>query len=143
MMRPYAAVVIACCVLALGCAGSDAAPFCGDLDGTYLSAFEEVSGNCGPLSDRVERFDPDAAGGGADVDGCEIDSDVTDNGCRVDYSSVCEVEQQGARAVVTETGSTDWVGIDSAEGIFEIELHDAASGDILCRSVYEVTITRQ
>src|SRR5688572_8012697 len=133
-------LALACCVLALACAGSDPA-VCGDLDGTYLSTFTETSGNCGPLSDRVERFDADAAGG--DPEGCEIDSDITDNGCHVEYSSVCAVEQQGARGLVSETGSFDWVGIDSAEGVFELELVDVDSGDTVCRSVYESTVTRQ
>lgn len=127
--------------LALACGGSDSGDMtCPDLDGTYLLHYSERSGDCGPLDDQIEQYDPNEPATIEPPDGgaCDTTSDISPDGCDVEYETHCMDESGAARA----SGSERWTGIEKAEGIFELELRDA-QGDLVCRSVYDVTTERQ
>ncbi len=111
-----------------GCIG--AAEPCELEAGVYEWAFVEMTGDCGPVDPVVSRV----AGGQwapGDPGDCEARTDVSQDGCAVDFSMRCP---DGSEAI----GALHIEGPRSFGGTWQVSLPADAEWPA-CRSVYDVT----
>jgi hypothetical protein len=129
-------------VLALGCSSSvdDQGGPCSQRSGTYLTQYEERSGNCGPIPEQLQTITEQPTMPEAPCTGA---IDYSEDNCSVTSSVVCPEDGLGAGWTSTVELKADWNESGSAgTAIVQFVVKDGAGG-IVCQSTYNVTITKQ
>ena len=115
---------------------------CQTRKGTYVASYAPRSGTCGPNPDRLLQVDQTvapASDAGA-ATGCTGpgESQSADN-CEVDYDNKCP-QPTGSAEV---SGHSKW----NAEGTYGTAVEQwtvfGAAGNVMCMSIYDVTVTKQ
>ena len=100
---------------AIGCVSETSEDFVCDIrdrDGTYLMQAEEMSGDCGPIPDRVVIVDSDSPSGAISnsTDDCTVEYErIGDDACSISRKLVCVSRVAGVNVYSTGTGVTEQV----------------------------------
>ena len=126
--------------LALAGCSNPGPEVCEPLNGTYLTTYTEISGDCGdiPASLSVRRPGDDLMPNDPD---CSTESATSDDGCVLDFRHACWDRVIGHDRT-EQMGTIAWEG-GVATGIFEVEIHRTDTETIKCRSIYETVTEKQ
>lgn len=134
LMRAFACLIL--CVSAISGCGTDCEK--SDRSGTYYVAYNEVSGDCGPIDDTYIEFE-DGEAVGVDITGCSSTNTWSSDACSVETTGSCADYENGlAIGVAGETTQEDDDG-DKISGTLSIAIKDLNTGADLCASSYEVS----
>jgi hypothetical protein len=124
------------------CGCGSAGESCPRLDGVYLTEYREISGDCGTLPADLATYDRDDPAPERPA-GCVVrHQDESEDGCELEIDVECPEDfTDGTRGTVQRTASIHR-DAQGATGTLELRL-EAADGSRICRSVYDVEVTRR
>lgn len=135
-------IAVSASVALTACAGSDGDTTCPPRDGVYLLDYDEVSGNCGELADSVERRDPDEVR--VSEPGCMVlREEISEDGCTEEFETTCPDRSAPFPVTIRQVGTFTSEPDGSGIGVFELEYVEDRTGDPVCRSVYDVKVTKR
>jgi hypothetical protein len=128
--------VVLLAVLSAACVADPAPKSCRKEDrvGAYLTSFDLVSGNCGPIRSQLIRLTGDDG-----VDGCVVESETwSENDCKLEREVTCTSEGSSRLVAVTRQTTEDGSRI---EGVYSIWV--SLSDGSYCSGTYNMTSSRQ
>lgn len=141
MPKPAHTLVLALVCVLTACGDTGAS--CPRFDGVYLASYDELSGDCGALPADLDTYDPSDPAPAIPADCTVRHMDASEDGCDVESDVECPTTfTDGTRGTVRRVVSAHKDGAESAHGTLELRLA-AGDGSRICRSVYDVAITRR
>lgn len=113
---------------------------CAQRSGTYLTAYSQRSGTCGPVGERIVQIPEQPTS----VDPpCTGSISYSADNCEVTYQNECPANEVMSGARLQVSGKSRWDAAGATGNATEQWTLTNATGQTLCISTYDVTVTRQ